>query len=61
MNKITSILGIAIIIAASISVFLLDDVRWMDASVGIIAGSSLIYVKNNNMTKVLSDVINKPK
>ena len=61
MNKITSILGIAIIIAASVSVFLLDDVRWMDASVGIIAGASLIYVKNNDMTKVLSDVINKPK
>lgn len=53
MNKITNILGIIIIVAASYSVFTSDKIDWMDASFGIAAGAGLIYVKNNSLVDAI--------
>lgn len=49
LNKLTNIIGILVILAASLSVFLVEKVNWMDASFGIAAGAGLIYVKNNTL------------
>jgi len=53
MNKLTSFLGIIIILAAAGSVFFQDTITWIDASFGIAAGSGLIYVKNNSLIEAI--------
>ena len=59
INKLTNILGITIISLAASSVFYLDKVNWTDAFIGIMAGSSLIYVKNNDFKSIFSDYLSK--
>ena len=56
INKITNILGIAVVLAASLSVFITEKVDWMDASFGIAAGAGLLYVKNNSLISTLTNI-----
>lgn len=59
MNKITNILGVLLIIAASYSVFALDKVTWFDAMWGIVSGISLIYTKNSSFSSNVLSAIKK--
>jgi len=61
VNKITTVLGVLLIAAASYSVFRLDKVMWLDASFGIGMGVGLIYTKNSSLSRNLFDLINNKK
>ncbi|WP_010662531.1 hypothetical protein [Marinilabilia salmonicolor] len=55
MNKLTSILGVLIILASVATIFL-KDYSWMDVSFGIGSGAGLIYVKNNKLMETIKDL-----
>ncbi len=57
VNKLTTILGFITIIAADISVFILDKVSWWDAVGGGIFGVGLIYVKNSSLMDKTMNVL----
>lgn len=61
MNKLTNLLGILIIIAAPVSIFLLDKVTWWDSLAGILAGCMLIYVKSASFTELFREYLKKGK
>ena len=61
INKITSILGIMVILAASASVFLLDKIDWWNSLAGIFGGSILIYVKSAKFTDIFKMYLDKRK
>lgn len=62
INKITTIIGIIIILLAPISVFTLDKVTWWDSLAGILSGTILIYVKSPSFfIDIFKNYLNKGK
>lgn len=57
MNKITNVLGIALIIAAGASPYLIEGMFWGSALLGVGAGAGLIYIKNNRAAKLLERIV----
>lgn len=63
MRKVTNLLGVIVILAAVVSVFILPDTGWIDASFGIASGVGLIYTKSshlfNKIRRLRNDTIKK--
>lgn len=62
INKITTLIGIAIMIAAPVSLFLHpQDITWWDVLGAELAGGVLVYVKDKEFSNFLNEYIRKGK
>lgn len=57
INRLTTILGFIIIIAAAGSVFYIDKITWSDAVFGGFFGVMLIYVKNSGIQRITEEFL----
>jgi hypothetical protein len=48
----TTIMGLVIMAAAVVSVFLVDAVNWMDASIGIAIGLGLVFSPDDIISRI---------
>lgn len=61
VNKVTTFLGYVAIVAAIISVFILNKVNWWDALGGGTLGITLIYVKNSSAVDKITGIFKLKK
>ncbi len=60
VNILTTLIGLAITIAAPISVFIYpEQIGWWSCLGGILAGATLVFVKDEKFSELLSGYINK--
>lgn len=50
----TTVIGLVILVAAIISIFLVDNINWLDASIGISIGLILLFAPDTLLQKIRS-------
>jgi hypothetical protein len=51
-GMVTTVIGLVLIVAATVSVFTVDAVNWMDASIGILLGLGLVFAPDTILSNI---------